>query len=74
MRNIPSGISFAVTTVWRMRMRNESDAHAKEGISAAVVEYPASKPFDAGAIVRLAGNTGAAASVEERSVIGWPGT
>ncbi len=45
----------------------------KEGISAAVLEFPTLKPFDSDSLLRFARKSGAVVSVEEHTVIGGLG-
>ena len=45
----------------------------KEGISAAVVEFPTIKPLDQDALIRFAGKTGEVVSIEEHTVNGGLG-
>jgi transketolase len=51
-----------------------ADELAKRGVSAAVLEFPVIKPFDADTLLRYATKTGQVVSIEEHSILGGLGS
>ncbi|WP_069999313.1 transketolase family protein [Cellulosilyticum sp. I15G10I2] len=68
-----SDVTLAVCGTLLAFALEAAEALEKEGISAAVVEFPTIKPFDHETLVAYAGKTGAIISIEEHSIIGGLG-
>jgi transketolase len=68
-----SDITLAVCGTLLPQTLRAAEELEKDGVSAAVLEFPTLKPFDSGALLEYAERTRAVVSVEEHSVIGGLG-
>jgi transketolase len=68
-----SDVAIAVSGTLLPIVISVAEELKKEGISAAVIEFPTVKPFDTEALVKYGEKTGAVVSVEEHTVIGGLG-
>ncbi len=67
-------VTLAVSGTLLSECLNAAEELGRQGIDAAVIEFPTLKPFDAGALTALAAETGHVVTVEEHSIIGGLGS